>query len=216
MTWCERCVACGLLLALAFARGCASVRQHHANAHAKLERFLHPHRFVGFLENPLFVPDCDQEFIWQQLVDALDNHFKIEREERMRVIGDIITPGEITTFPSSAATLLEPWRGNSVGFSSRLTSTLQTQRKYAKVYLMPASGGYQVQVEVHVQQEDLDRPEGSTVGGASLRHDGTIARIEEVELNADPAHLGWIDVGRDLRLEQKILIDIRDRLHVPR
>lgn len=205
-----------LIVAMALAIGCQSLKQHHADAHAKLDRFLHPNRHVGFLENPLFVPDCDQEFIWQQLVDSIDDHFKIQREERMRVIGDIITPGEITTFPASAATLLEPWRGNSVGLASRLTSTLQTQRKYAKVFLMPTSGGYQVQVEVRVQQEDLDRPEGATVGGASLRHDGTIARIDQVEQNFDPAHLGWIDVGRDVRLEQKILVDIRDRLHVPR
>jgi hypothetical protein len=168
------------------------------------------------LENPLFIADCDREFIWQQLVDAMDDHFKIEREERMRVIGDVVTPGELTTYPVSAATLFEPWRGNAVGIKSRLTSTLQTQRKYGRVFLTPTAGGYQVRVEVHVQQEDLDRPEGATVGGASLRHDGTIARIDQQQEDFQPAHLGWIEVGRDVRLEQKILADIRDRLKVSR
>lgn len=188
--------------------------EQRGETHAKLKRLLHPHRNPVFLENPLFVPECDREFIWQQLVDAVDDHFKIEREERMRVIGDVITPGEITTFPSSASTLLEPWRGNSVGVKSRLLSTLQTQRKSAKVFLTPTTGGYQVQVQVLMQQEDLDRPEGSTVGGASVRHDGTITRVEQLESENEPAHLGWIDVGRDKLLEQRILADIRDRLNV--
>ena len=45
--------------------------------HAKLDRLLHPHRYTVYLENPMFIPECDREFIWQQIVDAVDTHFKI-------------------------------------------------------------------------------------------------------------------------------------------
>ena len=204
-----------VVLVLPLAGGCHlhdRHREHHERVHAKLDQLLHPHRYKQYLENPLFVPPCDREFIWQQLVDALDDHFKIEREERIRVIGDVITQGEITTYPTSAATLLEPWRGNSVGALSRLTATIQSQRKYAVLRLIPANQGYQVALAVHVEQEDLDRPERSTVGGASLRHDGTIARVSDQFQDTPPIRLGWIDVGRDTLLEQRILHDIRDRL----
>lgn len=186
----------------------------HQELHEKLDKLLHPHQYAQYLENPLYVPQCDREFIWQQLVDAMDDHFKIEQERRIRQIGDVVTQGEITTFPTSAATLLEPWRKNSVGARSRLMATLQSQRKYGVLRLIPATGGYQVAVEVHVEQEDLDRPELSTVGGASLRHNGTITRLDQTFQEASPIRLGWIDIGRDTLLEQRILANIRDRLAV--
>lgn len=201
----------GMLLAVAGAGGChLHDSQHHQQTHDKLRKLLHNER--PFLENPLYVPECDREFIWQQLVDAVDDHFEIEREERIRVIGNVMTRGEITTFPTSAATLLEPWRTNSVGARSRLMATLQSQRKYAVLQLIPADNGYQVALEVHVEQEDLDRPERSTVGGASIRHDGSIARVDEQLVDSPPVQLGWIPLGRDTLLEQRILTDIRDRL----
>ncbi|MCA9173241.1 MAG: hypothetical protein KDB14_02015 [Planctomycetales bacterium] len=211
----EPCVVAMLALAaVALSSGC-HLHQTPSGGPGKLSQLLHPHRNPVYLENPLFVPECDREFVWQQLVDSVDNYFKIAREERMQVIGNVVTRGEIATYPVAAATLLEPWRGDAVGFMSRLTGTLQTQRKQATVFVTPITGGYQVQVQVLVQQEDVDRPEGATVGGSSLRHDGTIARLnQDRDQDALPVTLGWIDVGHDVQLEQKILADIRDRLNV--
>ena len=66
--------------------------------------WLHPHQGVSLppgtqLENPLFVGISDEEFVWDQIVDSVDDHFTIEREERMRRLGDVLTEGRLYTFP---------------------------------------------------------------------------------------------------------------------
>ncbi len=62
------------------------------------------------IENPLFVPPIDREFLWQQLVDVVDNYFKIEREDRVRSINGVLTEGRIDTRPTIGSTWLEPSR----------------------------------------------------------------------------------------------------------
>src|SRR5262245_42375501 len=41
----------------------------------------------GGIENPLFIPLVDRELLWNQTVDAIDDYFRIEREDRVRMIG---------------------------------------------------------------------------------------------------------------------------------
>lgn len=169
---------------------------------------------AGPIENPLFLPPLDSEFVWNQLVDAVDDHFRIQREERVRLIGGILTEGRIDTFPTPGSTLLEPWRGDSASTYERLHATLQSIRRRATVRLIPTEGGSLVDVVVQKELEDLDKPEHATSGSGTLRHDGTLVRGE-----GPPGRfsltLGWIPIGRDCALEQKILNDIRCRLDVP-
>src|SRR5690606_18368641 len=51
------------------------------------------------LENPLFVACGDRQFLWHQVVDTLDDYFRIEREDQVRLIGDVLTEGRIDTYP---------------------------------------------------------------------------------------------------------------------
>ena len=169
---------------------------------------------AGQIENPLFLPPLDQEFVWNQLVDAVDDHFRIEREERVRLIGGILTEGRIDTFPTPGGTLLEPWRSDSASAYERLHATLQSIRRRATVRLIPTEGGSLVDVVVQKELEDLDKPEHATAGNGTLRHDGTLVRGEGPP-GRFSVTLGWIPIGRDCALEQKILNDIRCRLDVP-
>lgn len=169
---------------------------------------------TGQVENPLFLPPLDNEFVWNQLVDAVDDHFRIEREERVRLIGGILTEGRIDTFPTVGSTLLEPWRGDSTPGYEKLHATLQSIRRKATVRLIPTEGGSLVDVVVQKELEDLDKPEHATAGGATMRHDGTLVRREGAP-GRYSVTLGWIPIGRDCSLEQKILADIRRRLDVP-
>ena len=57
----------------------------------------------------MYVPLSDREFLWNQLVDTIDNYFQIEREERVRLVGGVLTEGQIETFPLPGATIFEPW-----------------------------------------------------------------------------------------------------------
>jgi hypothetical protein len=164
-------------------------------------------------ENPLFVPAMDSEFLWNQAVDALDDYFRIEREERVRLIGGVLTEGRIDTFPITGSTIFEPWRRDSTPGYEKLHATLQSIRRRATVRVIPIEGGYLLDVVVQKELEDLNKPEHATAGGATLRHDGTIVRQEGASGRYSTT-LGWIPLGRDVTLEQRILADLAARLEL--
>ena len=163
------------------------------------------------IENPLFVPIADHDFVWDQVVDEVDNYFKISLEDRVRVVGNVLTEGRIETFPTAGATFFEPWRKDSATPYEKMYSTLQSMRRHAVVRVAPTAGGYSIEVAVFKELEDVSRPEHSTVGTATLRHDGTLVRVQGGAATS-PATLGWIPLGRDLSLEQQILAEIRARV----
>ncbi len=171
------------------------------------------------LENPLFIATPDHEFLWSQVVDTLDNYFRIGREERVRQIGAIMTEGRLETIPTVGSTIFEPWRSDSSPGYERLHATLQSIRRRASVRVTPTEGGYLVGVEVHKELEDLNRAENASVGQATYRHDGTLVNPNVGEpvrpgvVSTDgPITLGWIPLGRDPTLEQRILAEILGRM----
>jgi len=166
---------------------------------------------TALIQNPLFVPAMDKEFLWNQVVDALDADFRIRTEQRFRVVGGIPTAGRIETYPAIGSTLFEPWRGDSTSGYERLHATLQSVRRRAVATITPSGTGYLIRVEIFKELEDLNRPENATIASDTLRHDGSVARPRD-GVKKGPVTLGWISQGRDQALEQKILTDIRSRL----
>lgn len=166
------------------------------------------------IANPLFVPACDREFLWNQTVDAVDDYFRIQREERVHLVGGILSEGRIDTFPQVGSTIFEPWRVDSTRGYEKIHATLQSIRRQALVRVIPTEGGYLIDVAVQKELEDLDKPESSTAGGATLRHDGSLVR-QEGAASRYSVTLGWIPLGRDPTLEQRLLADIAARLSVP-
>jgi hypothetical protein len=174
---------------------------------------------------PVVVPVADRDVAWDNIVDVVDDYFKVAREDRVRLVGDVLTEGQIETYPLTGATLLEPWRGDSVGFYERLESTFQSMRRRALVRVMPEASGYLVDVTVLKELEDVVRPQHATAGAATFRYDTTIDRGTEAEpvLSrqvgdaprpvANPTQtVGWIGMGRDPVLEQVMLARIQERL----
>jgi hypothetical protein len=193
---------CLLLIVLITSTGCASwLRRPNAMGGPQM------------IENPLFVPAMDREFLWNQAVDSVDDHFRIEREERVRLIGGVLTEGRIDTFPQSGSTILEPWRRDSTRGFEKWHATLQSIRRRASVRVIPTEGGYLLDVIVQKELEDLDKPEHATAGGATLRYDGTLIRQQGAP-GRFSVTLGWIPIGRDCSLEQRILADISERLQI--
>ncbi len=164
-------------------------------------------------DNPLFLNTLDREFLWNELVATVEYYgFRIEREERVRQVGDVLVEGRIETYPVDSPTLLEPWRrGASPGYE-RLESTLQSIRRRATVRVIPTGGGYLIEAVVLKELEDVNRPERSTVGEATFRHNGALVRPEEMTDQGGPITLGWIPLGRDVALEQQILADVQARI----
>jgi hypothetical protein len=164
--------------------------------------------------NPLPVVAMDQEFLWNQIVDTVDDYFRTEREVRMRADGGVVTDGLIQTFPTIGASCLEPWRQDSTHGFERLHATLQSIRRRATVRVSPSVGGYDVELAVYKELEDVAQPEHATVGASTLRHDGSLVRNEPNALAGTPT-LGWIPQGRDFSLEQRMLAELRGRLADP-
>lgn len=162
-------------------------------------------------QNPALIPATNHEVVWDHVADVLSGFFRIQAEQRVQVVGNVISEGSIDTYPEGGATLLEPHRSDSVGAYNRWESTLQTIRRHAHVRVIPAQGGFLVEVIVEKELEDLPQPEQATAGAATFRNDSS----PHDRLKTGPAlpmPPGWIALGRDVALEQRILAEIHARL----
>src|SRR5262249_2369128 len=150
-------------------------------------------------------PANDFDLVWNKCVAVVDEYFDGVQENRLA--------RTIVTDPKVGATIFEPWYGDSVGFPERLESTFQTIRRFARVTLSPApGGGYAVKVEVRKQLEDLSKPERAAGGSrAVFDSDFPVNRVREI-VGPVPLPNGWIDRGRDAKLEQVILARLRNEL----
>ncbi len=164
-----------------------------------------------FVPNPLELPPAEDNFVWSQVVDAVDDYFRITREQPVQNSGGIILDGRIETSYRIGASLLEPWRKDSTSGFERLQSTLQSIRRRAIVTVRPMGAGYTLEVVVQKDLEDTDRSQYATESMASKRHDGTVVRLQDT-FDGLPQTLGWIPLGRDASLEQVILQDIHGRI----
>ncbi len=164
------------------------------------------------LPNPLEIPVSDQDFAWNQIVDTIDDYFDISHEERVRVIGNVMTEGHIATRPETAPTVLEIWRKDRTPGFQTWESTFQSIRRQAEIRVSPSSAGYGVQIIVRNELEDLARPEAAVVGGVIQRYDGSLVRPSDKRIGGQMT-LGWIPQGRDIALEQKILRDLYARMY---
>jgi hypothetical protein len=163
--------------------------------------------------NPALIPTRDRELLWDQLVDVVDDYFAIEREERVRLVGNVLTEGRIDTRWELAPTILEPWREGSVGRYNRLEATFQTIRKRATIRVIPSERGYLADVTVLKEREALPRPIHPSAGEATFRNDNSLRDGNNQQLlELVPPPRAWTPLGRDIALEQKILLELQGRI----
>jgi hypothetical protein len=165
----------------------------------------------NFVPNPLELPPASDEFVWSQVVDAVDDYFHIAREQPVQNSNGIILDGRVETSYRIGASLLEPWRKDSTSGFERLQSSLQSIRRRAIVTVRPGGAGYLLEVIVQKDLEDTDRSQYATEAASTIRHDGTVVRRDD-NFDVSPQTLGWIPLGRDTSLEQVILQDIHGRI----
>lgn len=162
------------------------------------------------LSNPVTLSVNDSEFLWNQIVDTVEDYFKIKSEQRASRDPSGWLEGRMETYPEIGATLLEPWRKDAALGYQRIQSTLQTIRRTCFVRVIPIEQGFSVAVEVIKELEDVDRSQYSSEGSAIARHDGSIVRATP-GLTGQPITLGWIRQENDTELEQRILREIVGR-----
>lgn len=163
------------------------------------------------IPNPVAVPACNYDYLWDQIVDIVDDSFDVTSEQRVRPAGDVLTVGRIDTAPTTGATLLEPWRSDAADGYERLHGTLQTVRRRAVVQVVPLGDVFQVEVTVFKELENLGVAEYSTAGSATFRNDDSLIRIDE-PVGSQPISTGWLPLGRDVAMEQRMLQQISMRL----
>lgn len=154
--------------------------------------------------NPVMISITDPQCAWEAVVDVIDDYFKIEHEEPVRQVGGTLIEGRIDTFAQVSPTLLEPWRRDTAGEYERVENTLQTMRRRAVVRVLPAEGGYWVDVAVFKELEDCPRPDQASAGGATFRYDSSFTRVVN-PATGEQIPQGWIPQGRDPVLEQRII-----------
>ncbi len=162
--------------------------------------------------NPLFVPVGNQDLAWEQIVDVVDDYFRVQQESRVQTVGSVVTEGRIDTFPQVGATWLEPHLPDSDGWDNRWESTFQTIRRQAVLRVIPQQGGYLIDAVVNKELEDLPRPENSTAGAASFRHDNSLPSRLNESVSRTRFSKNWIPLGRDFLIEQQLLAEIRARV----
>ena len=185
-----------------------------------------------YIPNPLELPPAEDQFVWSQVIDSIDDYFRIAREQPVQNSSGTILDGRVETAYHIGSSIFEPWRKDSTPGFERLQSTFQSIRRRAIVTVRPQSnpvlgsfggpmqgtvmqqGGYVIEVIVQKDLEDANRSQYATESTAAVRHDGTIIRHEN-GYDDSPQTLGWIPLGRDTTLEQVILDDIFHRITQP-
>ena len=89
------------------------------------------------LANPINVNTQDSEFLWNQIVDTVEDYFQIKSEQRPTRDNTQWFEGRLETFPQIGATYLEPWRKDALEGFQRWQSTLQTMRRTATKPCIP-------------------------------------------------------------------------------
>ena len=161
------------------------------------------------------IPVANRDWTWEQIVDTVDDYFRIERERQVQLVGDVLTEGRIDVHPQIGATLPEFHRRDSVGKYNRWESTFQTIRRRATIRVIPDATGYLVDVLVEKDLEDLPRPENSSAGAVTFRNDSSLPSTAAEAVSRTQLASSWIFIGRDPELEQAIIADLQSRLVVP-
>lgn len=164
--------------------------------------------------NPIFVSSCDHEFLWSVLVDVIDSHFEISREMPVRLYDHVLTEGRLDTKPKIGASIAEPWHADSVGIRERIDCTLQTIQRRAIARVIPEANGYLIELFVYKELEDNKNPLKSSSSAANLRFVDDVDEFTD-RIDIETGTAGWIMIGRDTGMEDRLLLEIAYRLQNP-
>ena len=153
--------------------------------------------------NPIMVPTNNQDAMWEQVIAVLHDHnFEIARENKI--------DGMIQSEYKVGSGILEPWHKESVGLENKLESSLQSIRRRVFVSVTPTEGGFLIGVEAFKELEDLPGIAANSAGGATFQDNNPLQRdLNLVVGQSTPS--GWINQGRDVALEERILAKIQTR-----
>lgn len=156
--------------------------------------------------NPMLISTSNEDLLWERMVETLEDfQFPILKENRLSRV--------IETDYKVGASLFEPWHGDSVGLADRMESTLQSVRRRVIVTMVPSEQqpGYLIHVEAYKEFEDLPGLAANSPGGATFLESRPLDRDLE-QIQGQSANSGWMSAGRDYKLEQAMMGQLRHLL----
>ncbi|MCE5187482.1 MAG: hypothetical protein LLF76_15280 [Planctomycetaceae bacterium] len=121
--------------------------------------------------------------------------------------------GYLRTRPLTAAQFFEFWRQDNVDAATTAKASMQSLRRVVEVRLEPATDHVCVRCSVQVQK--LSLPERPVEGVQNLASAFTRSQPGFQTMDIDKRQLEkmeWLDAGRDLALEQRILQKLQHAL----
>lgn len=148
--------------------------------------------------------------LWEAVVSAVSRYFPIEHEYPCRQVGSVVNSGNLVTGRQIGASVLEPWRKDSVGMQQRWESTVQTISRRAVVRVWSiGTNTYAIDVIVNKEIENNPHPDSSRTGaGNYFLSDSRRTFRDPIEIPSDSGM--WVNKGRDPLLEQRLLADITE------
>ena len=180
------------LVAVAIASGCAQQQQLEAKDVAVAQ---------------LFLADVNKAAVMETAEDVLSSmRFVIEKSD--------VEAGLLRTLPLSGAQFFELWRSDNAGGFNAVESNLHSLRRTVELSVSKEASG-QIRVDCRVQTERLDIPEQyvTSSGRAYFLFSASNSSMQKIQLNPEQeAKMAWVDMGRDNRLETKILSRIETQV----
>lgn len=180
------------LVAVAIASGCAQQQQLEAK---------------DVLVAQLFMADVNKADVMEAAENVLSSmRFVIEKSD--------MDAGLLRTVPLSGAQFFELWRSDNAGGFNAVESNLHSLRRTVELNVNKEASG-QIRVDCRVQTERLDIPEQYVTGSgrAYFLFSRSNSSMQKIQLNPEQeAKMAWVDMGRDDRLERRILSRIEDHV----
>ncbi len=154
----------------------------------------------------ILLSDANKATVIEASEDVLARmHFAIEKSDP--------DAGLLRTLPLSGAQFFELWRSDNAGAFNTAESNLHSLRRTVELQISNEGPG-KTRVICRVHTERLDIPEQQHVtssGRAYFMFSKSSQSTQKLELNPEQQEkMQWVDMGRDARLEMRILSRIKD------
>ena len=155
---------------------------------------------------PICVPSSDVQAAMDSAEQVLGQmHFAIDKSDPKQ--------GYIRTKPLTGAQLFEFWRKDTVGQFSTAESNMHTVRRTVEINVSQKNGQVCTDCVVTAERMSLPQREAVSTSQASALFTRSSPSLQQLELNpAQQKGMTWIELGRDSRLEAKILSRLRAKL----
>ena len=156
----------------------------------------------------LLLADADRAAVMEVAEDVLVTmRFAIEKAD--------FDAGLLRTIPLSGAQFFELWRSDNAGGFNTAEANLHSLRRTVELQVSEEPSG-QTRVVCRVHTERLDIPEQQHItssGRAYFMFSDSSQSMQKIQLNPEQQEkMAWVDMGRDARLETRILTRIEDAL----